>query len=174
MKVRITKYNPANRNENGHYTKDEWTCFSLTGTKDGPTWEEYKSVEDKYWQVLDSILVSLGIETLKISGLEYDGPGRDIKYSYGELDHLDDLLETVKANDMEVTKDQFHTLFKAVMRNVIWFDTSGKDDAFVDFGGDYYLYAGSNISFDWVDVEGIFVEERDHLSWRDDPDSDNV
>ena len=48
---RITKYNPAFRDERGVYLKDEWTSVSDVGKSfDGVvlTFKEYREIEDNY------------------------------------------------------------------------------------------------------------------------------
>lgn len=48
---RITKYNPENRNEMGHYLIDEWTAYSDIGKNiNGKrlTYAEYLTVENAY------------------------------------------------------------------------------------------------------------------------------
>ncbi len=33
ISYRVTKYNPAYRNEQGWYLKDDWTCYSEVGVR---------------------------------------------------------------------------------------------------------------------------------------------
>ena len=50
---RVTKYNPAFRDQSGAYTKDEWTFFGQIGrTFSGVpfTFDEYERVEQAYVQ----------------------------------------------------------------------------------------------------------------------------
>ena len=46
FEYRISKHNPKWRNRRGHYTVDEWTCFSEVGK--AMTLEESEEVEKRY------------------------------------------------------------------------------------------------------------------------------
>ena len=72
--LRITKYDPKNRDHNGWYIRDEWTDYSDIGKSlEGKalTRDEYLQVESAY---ISSVLIEcLGLESLKAVGLEYIG-----------------------------------------------------------------------------------------------------
>ena len=58
MNYRVTKYNPAYRNEKGWYMRDDWTDYSevvKTGAKS--EYDEYKKIEEgkipKYFLLSD-------------------------------------------------------------------------------------------------------------------------
>ena len=70
---RVTKYNPAFRDERGAYTGDEWTMFAQIGqTFPGVqlTSAEYERVEDAYVEAALSFLGESGLLSLRVAGLE--------------------------------------------------------------------------------------------------------
>jgi len=70
---KVTKYNPANRNEKGYYMLDEWTDFSDVGKQFNGielTMEEYLKVESAYTIVAISILKKCDINSLTVKKLE--------------------------------------------------------------------------------------------------------
>jgi hypothetical protein len=70
---RVTKCNPAFRDQSGAYTKDEWTLFKQIGqTFSGVqfTSAEYERVEDAYVEVALSFLRESGLSSMKVAGLE--------------------------------------------------------------------------------------------------------
>ncbi|KOO48569.1 hypothetical protein [Priestia koreensis] len=75
FKWRVTKYNPAFRDENGIYTlTDEWTCPSEIGnTIDGKpfTMTEYQRVERAYIDSVQKFMEESDTDSLTISEIEY-------------------------------------------------------------------------------------------------------
>jgi len=70
---RVTKYNPAFRNQSGAYTKVEWTSVRDIGRtySDGLlTTEEYERVEAAYIKAALSFLSESGISSVRVAGLE--------------------------------------------------------------------------------------------------------
>ena len=72
-RYRITKYSPEYRNENGVYTKDDWTSCSVIGRQfDGKilTAEEYYDTEQRYIRVIEDIFCENEVGSLQIKDLE--------------------------------------------------------------------------------------------------------
>jgi hypothetical protein len=70
---RVTKYNPAFRDESDAYTKSEWTSFKDIGrTYSGVplTTEEYERVEEAYVKSALSFLSEGGLSSIRVAGLE--------------------------------------------------------------------------------------------------------
>src|SRR5882724_9057072 len=70
---RVTKYNPAFRDQSDAYTKAEWTCFKHIGqTFSGVlfTSAEYERVEDAYVEAALSFLRESGLFSMKVARLE--------------------------------------------------------------------------------------------------------
>ena len=140
--LRVTKYDPAKRDNKGAYTSTEWTEYSDVGKS--VTHEEYESVERKYIMALETLLKSCDIQTLRITGLE------------------DNWNKCPYTDNQQITTDDFGGAFKDVLRAKYWclFES---DLAYVHFGYDYYSYIGiphiSNADLDVITKNGLFVED---------------
>ena len=67
MNYRVTKYNPAYRNEKGWYMRDDWTDYSevvKTGAK--REYDEYKKIEDLYSKFQQIVFSSSSSELSQI------------------------------------------------------------------------------------------------------------
>jgi hypothetical protein len=63
---RVTKYDPAMRNEHGHFTGDEWIMTQEIGSVvDGKlfTKNEYLEMEDRYVNAAEEFFLASGLET---------------------------------------------------------------------------------------------------------------
>ena len=145
---RVTKYNPAFRNQYGHYMKDEWTILKQVGqTFSGVvlTSEEYKRVEDAYVQVALNFLGESGLTSLKVAGLE-NLQNRTLDFS----------------NDQVLALDRIGEIIRSVLREEYWCRLE-VNEGFLHFGWDYYMYIGvahSCPKAEALAVElGLFVEE---------------
>jgi hypothetical protein len=81
---RVTKYNPAFRDQRGAYTKVEWTMFRKIGqTFSGVvlTSAEYERVEDAYIQAALSFLRESGLPSMRVAGLENSRKRRTKRHS---------------------------------------------------------------------------------------------
>jgi hypothetical protein len=124
---RVTKYNPAFRNQYGHYMKDEWTIFKQIGeTFSGVvfTSQEYERVEDAYVQVALSFLRESGLSSLKVAGVE-NAQKRTLGFS----------------NDQVLALDRIGEIIRPVLREEYWCRLEG-NEGFLHFGWDYYMYIG--------------------------------
>ncbi len=69
---RITKYNPMNRNNEGHYQLDEWTCPSDKGTFfNGVEFksDDYFDIESKYIKAAIKLIESCNLDHLRVVSL---------------------------------------------------------------------------------------------------------
>lgn len=160
---RITKYNPKFRDENGCYTlKEEWTCPSEIGkTINGNefTLNEYLQVEAAYIDSVIKFIEETSIDTLRILQLEYTISEEDKTSPLYEKEFEKLLLK----EDSRVTKNEIRMICKMVLRNFLWCKLYSKNNFFVHFGWDYYMYIGSNVncllSIDYASSKGLFVEQ---------------
>ncbi len=144
-KVRITKYNPENRNSEGHYLdKDEWTCFSEVGSK--VSIEEYEQYEKAY---IDSAMILLKyseVQALKIIGLEdYEN-------------------NSTIAEDQSIGLGNLPSVFRSILRNEYWCMLE-YNEVYVHFGHDFYMYVGvpeiNEFSISQIEANNLYVEECD-------------
>ena len=91
---RVTRYDPARRDDRGAYRGDTWTSVSDVGAEfDGEllTLAEYERVEAAYVEAFASFAVGSDVERLEIRGLEI---GDDLKE--GAIVSLDEAREIVR------------------------------------------------------------------------------
>ena len=140
---RITKYNPENRNTQGHYLDvQDWTEFSDVGKK--VSLEEYEIVEESY--------ISSAIDFIK----ENEPNGLQIR-------DLQDLKSrsTFKEGDVVLIKELAPVL-RSLLRGEYWCRLES-EQSFIHFGWDYYMYIGvNNASSESIlrtTEKGLYVEE---------------
>ena len=139
---RVTKYNPDNRNELGHYLDlSEWTEFSDVGKS--VTLDEYEVIESAYINsaldlITNSKTVGLTIESLE----DYQG---SCEYKDEEL----------------VPFSKLPGVVRSLLRGEYWCKLVAKE-GFIHIGYDYYMYVGSSISdadtISRVINRGLYVE----------------
>ena len=124
---RVTKYNPAFRDQSGAYTKAEWISFTQIGqTFSGIllTSDEYERVEEAYVQAALSFLRESGLFSMRVAGLE--NPRKQ------PLDFQ---------NDSVLPLDRIGEIIRRILREELWCRLEGSE-CFVHFSWDYYMYIG--------------------------------
>ena len=124
---RVTKYNPAFRDQSGAYTKVEWIPFTQIGqTFSGVllTSDEYERVEEAYVQAALSFLSESGLFSMRVAGLE--NPRTQ------PLDFK---------NDSVLPLDRISEIIRRILREEFWCRLEGSE-GFIHFGWDYYMYVG--------------------------------
>jgi hypothetical protein len=122
---RVTKYNPAFRDQSGAYTKVEWTSFTQIGqTFSGEllTSDEYERVEEAYVQAALSFLRESGLFSMRVAGLE--NPRKQ------PLD---------LQNDGVLPLERIGEIIRRILREEFWCRLEGSE-GFIHFGWDYYMY----------------------------------
>lgn len=161
---RVTKYNPDFRDEDGYFTlREEWTCPSEIGkTIDGKkfTLEEYLRIEEAYVNTVITFFIESGLSTLRVLQLsEIDISKEDMSSELYEVEF--DELNLV--DDKKVDLNEIRTICKMVLRNFAGCHLYSKNQFFVHFGWDYYMYIGSSVksssSINFARDNGLFVEE---------------
>ncbi len=161
---RVTKYNPANRNEKGYYLfQNEWICYSQIGKKcDGTllTIDKYLEIEDKYINSIILFMQCNQIESLKVAGgLEKSwNPAEDPN----STKEMIDLFNKVKNGDI-LNIDQIKDFSRLALRKYVWCKLENDDVMFVHFYFDYYMYIGSQRecekTIEQIQKSGLFVED---------------
>lgn len=160
---RVTKYNPDFRDENGYYTLiEEWTCPSEIGKNINGnefTLDEYLQVEASYINSVIKFIEESSIDSLRILQLKCD---------ISEEDKISPLYEKefeklVLKEDSMVNKNEIRLICKMVLRNFLGCKLYSKDNFFIHFGWDYYMYIGSNVNclsaIEFATNNGLFVEQ---------------
>ena len=163
---RITKYDPLNRNEQGHYLYDHWTEFSDIGkTLEGEivTIEKYLEVEADYINAIIDILKENQIKYLRVVGYDKRGRQQSIKDNKGKWFHRSEFETIDLSEDKKVSIDEIEVICQMMFRYYGHLSLEINNLAFVHYGFDMYVYVGvKNISEDLrkkLNQTSIFIEE---------------
>jgi hypothetical protein len=147
LQVRVTKYNPAFRDAQGAYTRDEWTSSSDIGrTIDGSllTETEYKRTEDAYVRAATEFLSESGVTSLFVAGVES---------SAGD--------DSVPTERQQLNLSQIGETIRRLLREEFWCRLES-ETSFVHIGHDYYMYIAVKSSCPRAELLaeqlGLFVE----------------
>ncbi|PSL40889.1 hypothetical protein B0H99_10321 [Planomicrobium soli] len=149
--IRVTKYNPRNRDANGHYTLvEEWTSISDVGDSYEDqvfTIDQYLAAEEKYIKAVEVLLQNTGVTNLKIVSLENHNNETDLNLAEGKT----------------IPRRLVKELVKMILRERVWGKLVAKNQFEVHFGYDYYMYfVGESLTDEIVEelkrIEGLYVE----------------
>jgi hypothetical protein len=163
---RISKYDPAFRDRNGVYQRDEWTSVTDIGrTFDDSTLDlqTYLATEAAYVASVHEFMVDASVTTLQVVGLEPPSL-LEVLGNYGFLDAAD-LQRLVGDLDdgMEVSGAEIDRICRLNLRNVLWCRLEDPDHFVVEVGHEYYLHLGttapSQRAISRTHELGLFVEE---------------
>ena len=158
---RVTKYDPKNRNEQGHYLKDEWTAVSDVGTVyDGIefTFNAYLLAENAYVDAISRIMCGNNLESLTMKRLQ--------KHSYGQYADFPEpesrkYFRSLKTNTNLLMHDVMR-ITRFILREMMWCKLVD-EHMFVHFAGDYYMFIGSENELkneiNAIRESGLFVED---------------
>lgn len=153
---RVTKYNPAFRDEQGRYLRDEWTDFSDIGcTFSGRvlTAEQYYEVERHYIEVCISAWEKQGCPQIFLKDIENNS------LPFWIPQRIRGALWFPK-----VIKDEKHLseIIKRILENRLWARLEG-EQFFIHFGWDYYMYIGTllkpNLMSELASEYDLYCEE---------------
>ena len=166
---RITKYNPQNRNEQGHYLdSSEWTAISDIGKPEynNVTYEEYEKTESAYVEAITSIMHDNNLNFVKVDSLELPGKKQDfINYERtGRLKNINvDFEKEVKGlqNGLQLDITKIEKIIRLILRETIHM-LLVNDEFEIRFGYDYYMYVkAKNLkqsTIEKIQRAGLFVE----------------
>jgi hypothetical protein len=157
---RITKYDPAFRNESGSYARDEWTSVSDIGRSyrgSKFTLEEYRLMEDAYLLAVRAVMACAGVTDATVSGLEMSDRNRSKAYC-----QLPTLCEGQTVSD-----EALDWVVRLALREELWCRLSGDSGFYVHFGYDYYMYAGFTgpAPLAFAPPPGLFLEAHVSPCW---------
>ncbi len=158
---RITKYNPAFRDEQGFYRKNDWTSISDVGqTFDDRilTIEEYKQIEDAYTKAVNIILQEKDILQLTVHSLE-----KNDCIEEHILSSKDEEFYIRIAELLQLDLENIEMAVRLALRELIWCTLScSTKNVEIEFGYDYYMYircdAISELAQKKISEYGLFVE----------------
>jgi hypothetical protein len=129
--LRVTKCDPALRDERGAFAGDDWTGVSDVGsTFNGEvlTFHKYLEVEVRYLRVVAAFLAEADVEAMTV---------RDVE-SYEARWWPDDGESLSPLESVDVVRE--------MLRERGWCRLEAPRDVYVHVGYDYYLYVGGNVS----------------------------
>jgi hypothetical protein len=160
---RVTKYNPDLGMKRGTIHYQRWTCPSEIGkiiSGKEFTLNEYLQVETAYVNTVINFIEDSGINSLRILQLSKRDISEEDKASALFDKEFDKL---VLKEDLLVNKHEISLICKMVLRNFLDCQLHLKDNFFVHFGWDYYMFIGSSVNclsvIDLAQNYGLFVEE---------------
>lgn len=158
---RITKYNPALRNSQGHYLAEEWTFFAEIGkTYSGQklTYQHYLSVENLYVASVIGFLSDAGLSSLRVTELE------NHRLAHIKFNQLRDIASSPSLIKLgSIVNTDLEDVVRMNLREVLWCQLTETSRFYLHFGWDYYMYIGSAApslaAIKNAERSGLFVEE---------------
>lgn len=158
MDMRVTKYNPSHRDQQGRFVKNEWTSFSDVGKMfEGRlfTISDYEFAESNYIKAVNIFLVEKNVKSVAIEQLEKNG-----------LDeNMDDTMkeEYLRIQDGDaILLGNLPTVLKLILREYIWAKLVSDTGISITFGYDFYMYFHSTNEIfrgkEQIQALGLFVE----------------
>jgi hypothetical protein len=158
---RITKYNPAFRDERGAYLYDEWISVSEIGESFGGevlTFEEYRKIENAYVLTTLRFLTEAGLSSLKVTSLEKQNLPRVEKWLLADIPIAPSRVE----EGMSASDEELGNICRLVLREAIWCRLESEAGFYIHFGWDYYMYVGSPVPSEesvlYGREQGLFIE----------------
>ena len=152
---RVTKYNPAYRDTQGRYTRNEWTSFQEVPA--AVSLENYLQVEQSYIDSALQFLAEQSIVSLKLRGLENS---RRHKIAGLPL-----------KNEAPIPLARLGQVVRDILREKFWARLESDCTSYVHFGWDFYMYIGLPTrptgAIRAAEKRGLFVEEftSPYLTW---------
>ncbi|MBD3652479.1 hypothetical protein [Kangiella sp.] len=171
---RITKYNPKNRNESGHYLIDEWTepeqiGKSFNGVKASKS--DYFATEEKYVLSIIEVLKSLSISHLRV--VDLDNNYTEWLLSQREKAWLrEDVFSEIEVfEDKSVGLSEIETIIRMNLRHFLSCRLEINNKFGLRFGFDFYMYVlchelPAEVQ-DKIHQIGLFVEEIEPMYLMD-------
>lgn len=157
---RITKYDPALRDEQGRFVQETWTSASDVGKSFGGdilTPESYLAVESAYASVAAALAVESG--EFELTMREVEQRSHDDEIWMPDLPPISAAPPLVEGGKIPVT--QLGPVVRLVLRELAWLKLEASD-FYLHFGYDYYMYSGSHSpcpeAMDLAGSLGLFVE----------------
>lgn len=165
---RITKYNPGDRDGNGAYLADDWTCAGDIGqTFQGKklTAADYLRMEDSYVTAVLRFFNASGLPHLRVTCLDNKFADDNLAQIKATQHGLSDpaMADMVPHEDQQVGRNEIELICRMILRNIIWCKLEFAGQFFVHFGWDFYMYIGTvsdtSDAAEQIRADGLFVEE---------------
>lgn len=151
-KYRISKYSPQYRDENGCFTKKEWTSYSDIGNEfcgETLTLEKYIQTEKDYIKTVKAICEFCHVQSLKVRELEKIFSIEEIQSLFCakglKLAWEDILFMEGLTNGQMISMDNLARFIALILKDCYWCKlVSVTSDFCVEFGYDLYIYITCN------------------------------
>ena len=168
---RVSKYDPAFRDETGRYLRDEWTSVSDMGrsfdgvTLDPPT---YLAIETAYVRSVREFMIDAGVTSLRVTYLE---PPSDLdplwEFGLPDGEELAPLARELREG-AELGGAKLDRLLRLELREVLWCQLERPGRFVVNTGHDYYLHIGTAAPSERAIAKthelGLFVHDAPDLA----------
>jgi hypothetical protein len=155
---RLTKYDPAYRDEYGAFLSEDWTSVSDIGRRFGNnilSIQNYLIIEGKYCEAVQQLLLDSRVNSMRISNLEIRTHGTENIIGDGLAGKCLKLLD-----DTIVTGTGLETVIRGCLREYIWCRLCGPKGSYIHFGYDFYVYVGVLTAASTKSIpEGLFLEQ---------------
>lgn len=158
---RVTKYDPARRDEQGYYLPDDWTFFAQVGQVIGGrqlTHQDYLRVESAYVGTALRFMAEAGLTGLEVVDLQTHGQAHE-----DYLQGISLLPSSLKPGAL-VGGGALEGLIRLNLREALWCKLEAPNAFYLHFGWDYYMYIGSISpspqAIGFARGSGLFVEEK--------------
>jgi hypothetical protein len=163
---RISKYDPAFRDRNGVYERDEWTSVTDIGRAfDDMTLDlqTYLATEAAYVASVREFMVDANVTTLRVDWLEPPSLIEVLRnYDFPDAPELERLAGDLH-DGKEVSGVEIDRVCRLNLRDVLWCRLEDADRFVVETGHEYYLHLGttapSQRAVSRTHELGLFVEE---------------
>lgn len=150
MNLRISKYNPSYRDNNGNYNREEWTSVHDIGKQFAGkvlSVDEYLTWERTYVAFILCLFSSIKEDSVHLNYIEGDQRGWDKARKHAKKNHLDHILtEKIPALGAAISLHELSDIVRACMREFVWAKVEAHDLCTLRFGYDFYMYvAGTSV-----------------------------
>jgi small subunit ribosomal protein S1 len=156
---RLTKYDPARRDEHGAFMDDDWTAITDIGEERGGktlTVADYLDIEARHLIVVASFCEESSVSSLLVDTVQ---------------DH-DGLLRAKEGDRVSLVRAV--EVVRLMLREEAWCRLEDPGRCYVNVGWDYYVYVGSHRSCERTLAKaselGLFVDKDFPTPYRTSPD----
>jgi hypothetical protein len=162
---RVTKYNPAYRNEQGWYLRDDWTEYGDIGKKynnEIVTLDEYLKMENNYIQAVIAFMQCNKVTSFQVTKIErgYD-PAEDPNSTQGMIN----IYRNIKNRSL-ISENNLENICKLMLRRYLWGLLRNNKLMEIRFGHDYYMVIKSKLACKKtvtnIEKLGLFVEDYEY------------
>ena len=162
---RVTKYDPALRDDQGHYPLGDWSSYSDIGkTFNGEllTYQQYLASETAYMDAARAFLADANLDSLTV--VHFDKLPGGFAAAQREGIRLDPT--SLKVGSV-IGRGDLADFVRLNLREIIWGKLAVKGLFYLHFGWDFYMYVGSAspslTAIRHAESCGLFVEPMKSL-----------